>query len=136
MSKHDILFLKSQNIWFGIPQADINFVKMNQKPGWFPQSEENYSGFYLIEDQVFKIIHLNVLFGEPYKPFIPAHMATLKKHRGDFAIACQELKTDISMPSANQNDYKDWLGENYQNLLTHWFPVNMEKLQEILESQD
>ena len=127
MAIQDLLYLKSHNIWFGIEQKYINVVKMNQKPGWFPKPEKNYSGLYLNDDHIYKIIHLNFLFGDRYKSFKPAHMVILKASFGNWAIACSELKTQLNMPKANDENYQSWLNDEYQELLTHWFPVDLEK---------
>lgn len=127
MAIQDLLYLKSNNIWFGVAQKDINIVKMNQKPGWFPKPENNFSGLYLIDDQIYKMIHLNFLFGDRFKSFKPAHMVVLKPHLGNWAIACSELKTQLDMPMASGDKYQTWLNDEFSELLTHWFPVDLEK---------
>jgi hypothetical protein len=127
MQTNDYLFVKSDNIWFGLSRNAVSSVRLNQKPGWFPIIEDTIAGIFLFNGLLYNVLHLNSVFGGKYKPFAKAHMIILKTEFGNTAIACQEIKTHLKLPMGSEENIEDWINEDYVNLYTHWFPVNLER---------
>jgi hypothetical protein len=128
MLEKDYLFINSDNVWFGIPSGIIESVRMNQKPGWFPQPEQNSAGIFLHDSRLYHIIHLNAALLGNFRPFPRVHLAILKPEFGFWAIAGQEVKTRIDLPRGAVENIKELAADDYGHLLTHWFPVDLKDI--------
>ena len=127
MQTNDYLFVKSDNIWFGLKREAISSVRLNQKPGWYPVVEDTIAGIFLSNGLLYNVLHLNSVFGGKYKPIAKTHLVILKSEFGNTVVACQEVKTQIKLPMGSEENIESWINEDYVNLMTHWFPLDLER---------